>query len=794
MRRAFAVLVFVALSRSGGSAVQDAATVDFYRDVRPIFNIQCYRCHSADVNKGGLRLDTREHALKGGDTGPAFVPGRSGASLLFQRITSKDKKERMPSKVEALAARDIDILRRWIDQGAAWPDAAEIAHWAFKPLARPAVPAVKNARWIRTPVDAFVAKKHEARGLVPAPEAGRRTLLRRVTLDLTGLPPSPEEADAFANDPAPDAYEKAVERLLASLAYGERWGRHWLDLVRWAETSGYEANALRSAAWRYRDYVVRSFNDDQPYDAFLRQQIAGDEVQPLADENLVATGFLAHGRLDVNQEDRVLQRNDHLLDITNMMSTVLFGLSMGCAQCHDHKWDPVTQKDYYRLQAFFVRGQVNNVLLQDPAAWMAYEKAVPPEFEASKTYKKTLLDAARARLIEEAKKKLPEATRIACDTPAEQRTPEQQELARKAEKDFAITNDQILKAASEDDKKLYAELDKKIKSLEEKLPEKPHAWGYYSPATGSSDVKTMPIKGMYPMSYEPAKLKETKGHLLKRGDCHQIGDEVSPGWPAVLGPTPEGVTTRRALAEWLTRPDHPTVTRVFVNFVWQRHFGRGIVPAPGDFGLRGAKPALPELLDWLSSEFVAKGWSVKQLHRTILLSATYRQASLPSAANAAIDGENQLLWRWTPRRLEAEAIRDSLLAASGELNRTMGGKSVVEEQPTSDPKQLRRTIYLLQKRSHLPEVEELFDQPTAGESCPFRHVSTVSLQPLYLMNSPFVRGRAQAFARRAGNTASAFEIALGRPASPAELEAAATLDLASLCHALFNLNEFVYVE
>jgi hypothetical protein len=551
---------------------------------------------------------------------------------------------------------------------------------------------------------------------------------------------------------------------------------------------------LRSAAWRYRDYVVKSFNDDRPYDAFLRQQIAGDELQPPVDENLVATGFLAHGRLDVNQEDRVLQRNDHLLDITNMMSTVLFGLSMGCAQCHDHKWDPVTQKDYYRLQAFFVRGQVNNLLLLDPAAWTAYEKAVPPELEASKTYRKTLLDAARARLAEEAKKKLPEATRIACDTPADQRTPAQQELARKAEKDLAITNDQILKGAGEDDKKLYAELDKKIKALEEKLPEKPHAWGYYSPATGSPEVKTMPIKGMYPMSYEPAKLKETKGHVLKRGDCHQNGDEVVPGWPAVLGPTPEGVTTRRALADWLTRPEHPTVTRVFVNFVWQRHFGRGIVPAPGDFGLRGEKPSHPELLDWLSQEFVLKGWSVKQLHRTILLSATYRQASAPSAANSAKDADNRLLWRWAPRRLEAEAIRDSLLAASGELNRTMGGRSVVEEQPTSDPKQLRRTIYLLQKRSHLPEVEELFDQPTAGEACAFRQVSTVSLQPLYLMNSPFVHGRAQAFAKRAGSAARAFEIALGRPASPAELEAAAGLDLASLCHALFNLNEFVYVE
>jgi hypothetical protein len=292
------------------------------------------------------------------------------------------------------------------------------------------------------------------------------------------------------------------------------------------------------------------------------------------------------------------------------------------------------------------------------------------------------------------------------------------------------------------------------------------------------------------MAYEPGKLKETQGRILKRGDCHQPGDEVAPGWPAVFGETPKEATTRLALADWLTRADHPTVPRMFVNFLWQRHFGRGIVATPGDFGLRGARPSHPELLDWLSSEFVAGGWSAKKLHRLIVLSSTYRQAAAPRAANAAIDGENRFLWRWSPRRLEAEAIRDSILAASGELRLAVGGASVGEE----DPRNYRRTLYLLQKRSHLPEVQELFDAPTAGESCPMRHVSTVSLQPLYLMNSPFVHGRAQAFAKRAGTAARAFEIALGRAPSPAELEGAAALDLASLCHALFNLNEFVYVE
>jgi hypothetical protein len=767
------------------------ARVDFYRDVRPILTVHCTRCHSADARKGGLRLDTREHALKGGDTGPAFVPGKSADSLLYQRVASKDKAERMPSKGEALPAADIATIQRWIAQGALWPAETEIVHWAFKPLAKPAVPVVKNAGWVRNPIDAYIAREHEARGLIPAPEANRRALLRRVTLDLTGLPPTLEEIEAFVRD---GDYDQVVERLLASPAYGERWGRHWLDFARWAETTGYEANQLRPSAWRYRDYVIASLNADKPYDRFLREQIAGDEIEPATDEALVATGFLGAGRLDNNQEDKLAQRNDQLIDITNATAAVTLGLQMGCAQCHDHKWDPITQADYYRFQGYFVRGQVINLQLKDPAGWLAYEKAVPPELEASKAYKKTLLDASRTRLVAAAMKKLPEATRLACETPVDQRTPEQRELAERAEKDLAVTNDQILKGASDDDKKLYTELDKKIKSLEEKLPEKPHAWGYYSPASGAREIVTMPIKGMYPMPYPVQQLKETKPRILKRGNPHVPGDEVAAGWPGVLGATPEGKSSRLSLVEQLTRPEHPLTARVFVNFVWQRHFGRGIVTTPADFGLRGAPPSHPELLDWLASDFIAKGWSLKQLQRNIVLSATYRQSSAAHAGNAVKDPDNRLLWRWSPHRLEAEVIRDSLLSSSGELDRTMGGKSVVEEQSTSDPKQLRRTIYLFQKRSHLPEVEELFDAPAASESCPLRQVSTVSLQPLYLLNSPFVFGRAQAFAKRAGSVDRAFEIALGRLPSDTERDAARSLDLFTLCHALYNLNEFVYVE
>jgi hypothetical protein len=735
--------------------------VDYFRDVRPILTVHCTRCHSHEAKKGGLRLDARDHALRGGDSGPAFVPGKPDESALLKLVTAADPAERMPSKADPLSAREIDVLRRWIAAGARWPDATELAHWAFRPPLRPPVPEVGAAN----PIDAFLAAKLREKGIRPAPPAEPRVLLRRLAFDLTGLPPSPEELDTFAANPD---VERAVDRLLASPHYGERWARHWLDLVRWAETTGFEANALRPTAWRYRDYVVGSLNADKPYDRFLREQLAGDELRPPSDEALVATGFLSGGRLDVNQEDRAQQRNDHLVDIVNAVSSIALGLQMGCAQCHDHKWDPLTQADYYRLQGFFVRGQVANVVLEDPAGWEAYRKSIPAELEPSKTYRKALLDAARDRA---ANKK--------------------------------ASNDELIKAASPDDQKLFAELDKKIKALEAKVADKPHAWGFYSPATGAPDREVLPLKGMYPMPWQPDQLRQAKPRLLRRGDVHQPGDAVEIGWPAVLGATPAGTGTRTALADWLLRPDHPLTFRVLVNFVWLRHFGRGLVPTPADFGLRGAAPTHPELLDWLATDFASHG-SLKRLHRLIVLSDAYRRSSKPDDAALKADPENRLLWRWTPRRLEAEAIRDAMLAASGELKRDVGGPSVDEEAPvrrpdSKDPKlavdPFRRTLYLAQRRNEFPRVQELFDGPQAGESCAKRYVSTVSLQPLYLLNSAFAAARARALeARCKGDRALAFRLALGRAPEPSELAAAEPLDFFTLCHALFNANEFVYVE
>ncbi len=823
---ALAMALLLGGSARAQTAPSEGRKVDFYNDVRPIFTIHCTRCHSADTVKGGLRLDVRELAMKGGQSGdPAIVPGKSAESLIVKLVSSSDPEERMPRKAPRLEAHQIATLRRWVDEGAEWPEATAVAHWAFQPPRRPATPEVRNSSWVRTPVDAFIAREHEAKGLAPSPEAPRAALLRRLSLDLTGLPPSPEEIDAFLADASPDAVEKAVDRLLASPRYGERWGRHWLDFARFAETSGYEANSLRPTAWRYRDYVVRSFNEDKPYDLFLRQQLAGDEMSPVTDENLIATGFLAHGRLDNNQEDRAIQRNDHLVDIVNATAAVAFGVQFGCVQCHDHKWDPFTHKDYYRFMGFFVRGQVNNIQLKDPELWKAYEASIPKELEPARNLLKILQDGVKAKLAEEAKKKLPKETLEALETPAEKRTPDQQKLAKDAEKALNFPKEQVEKATPEGDKALVKELEKKVEALQKQVPEKPHAWGFYSPATSPHKVDMLPIKGFYPIQYNPDQLKQARPRLLKRGDPKQAGPDLDIGWPAVLGPTPPEATTRTALAEWLTSPRQPLTARVWINYVWQLHFGRALVETPGDFGLRGARPSHPELLDWLAVEFMEGAtWSTKRLHRLIVLSSTYRQASQPGGANERIDPRNRLYWRWSPRRLEAEAIRDSVLAVAGELDRTIGGASIpdkpahlaefqAKEPKMGNPTPFRRTMYYTQRRHAFPEAMELFDGPQAGESCPKRYVSTVSLQSLYLMNNPWVVARAKAFAARvkarAGDDRSrqveaAFLLALGRPPSESDRAAAGPFlesygedsakALLHLCHALVNLNEFLYVE
>ncbi|GIW80478.1 MAG: hypothetical protein KatS3mg105_2285 [Gemmatales bacterium] len=790
--------------------------IDFKRDIYPILVRRCFRCHEGRDARAGYRLDLRPELLGETNGVKSVEIGRSAASKLIHLVVSDDPDKRMPPRGKKLDANEVALLRAWIDQGLVWDESllpstiAGSDHWAFQPPKRPPLPKVDNIAWVRNPIDRFIAARHEAEGLSPAPEASRRVWLQRVTWDLTGLPATVEEIEAFVRDTSADAYEKVVERLLASPHYGERWGRHWLDLARYADSEGYESDHIRPYAWRYRDYVIKSFNQDKPYDRFLREQIAGDEIEPYSDENLIATGFLASARISSNEEDKALQRNDILVDIVNATGAALLGLTIQCAQCHSHKFDPITNRDYYRFQGFFVKGAPNNLVLKDARLWSEYEGRKPADYDEAVKLRRSLFESARQSLIEKAKKKLTAEELAALAIPSEKRTMEQERLAQQAGLKFQFTPNQIERAISGENKKLYEKLKKRIAEVEKSLPDKPQTFGFYSPATSPHQVEVLPMKGFYPPPYEPERLARSRPYILIQGDVHRRGPAVDVGWPVVFGPTPKLAVEKRprsALADWLADPKNPLTARVWANRIWQYHFGRGIVATSSDFGTRGAPPTHPELLDWLATELIRSGWSTKHMHRLIVLSSTYRQSSRPDGErtekNTRIDAENRYLWRWHARRLEIEAIRDGILAVSGKLDRRIGGPPDPDENQS-----VRRTLYLLQRRQQAPEVQRLFDGPDdAAVSCPKRSVSTVPLQALYLLNNPFAVEQAKQIAervkRRAGDDIdaqirTAFRIVLGRKPDAGEVSAAnrllAEAGLASLCQALFNLNEFVYLE
>lgn len=780
--------------------------VDFEKEIRPLLTERCASCHGEKKQKALLRLDRRADAFKGGENGVVIVPGKPEASPLFQRVVSTDADEVMPPKGERLTGREVAVLRQWIAEGAAWPDDGSVAdtfvmargHWAFTPPRKAMVPAGEH------PVDFLIATKQRELGLIPVPEADRRTLLRRVTIDLTGLPPTVPDADAFLSS-TNLPFETLVDHLLTSPQYGERWGRFWLDLARWAESDGYEANERRASAWRYRDYVVKAFNNDMPYDRFLREQIAGDELSPYSDEHLIATGFLAAARNNNNEEDKTVQLNEPLVDIANTTASVALGLTLACAQCHDHKFEALTIRDYYAWHGLFVRGQVNGLLLRDDSGNAAWEKSQPPELNTARQLLKQLTDPVRARLRVEAEAKLSPGQRAALQVEKSSRTPEQNELAKAAEKSLAISDNTVKQALADDDKPLAEALRKKIAALEKQHnDQRPHTWGFYSPATSPHDVKHLPPRGQYPFSYNPAALKDTTPAVLNRGIASQRGEPVTTAVPAVLGGAK--ISTRRELADWLASDANPLTARVWANFVWQQHFGRGLVETPGDFGVKGARPVNQALLDWLACELREHGWSTKHLHRIIVTSAAYRRASQSDAANEKRDPDNHHLWRWLPRRLESEAIRDSMLAVAGRLDLAAGGPS---DPP--DKSSFRRSLYQLQQRFKLPPGQALFDAPTANESCPRRHVSTVPLQPLLLLNNETNVKLAVDFSNRVRQAAgddtgkqitTAFRLALGREPDDTERNWAKTflarLDspdsaLTDFCQVMMNLNEFVYV-
>ncbi len=815
-----------------GERSSAAARVDFASQVLPLLQRRCFRCHQGNDASSGYRLDDRREIL-GETTGvPLAKPGAGGESRMFRLVTSADPKKRMPPEGKPLSAEEVGLLRAWIDQGLAWdetllpPAPAKTDHWAFQSIRRPGVPQLQSPAdraWVRNPIDAFVRARQLERGLRPAPEAPRRTLVRRLSLDLLGVPPSLGELQALD-----EPYEELIERLLDSPHYGERWGRHWLDVARWAESEGYESNHPRPFAWRYRDYVVRSFNQDRPFDEFVRQQLAGDELVPYRDENLIATGFLSAARISSNEEDKWLQRNDVNVDLVNATASAFLGLTMNCAQCHNHKFDPISSRDYYRLQGYFVQGQPVDAELREPHNREPFDAQVSPEYEPAVQLREAIFAEARRRLNEETKRRLPPEELAVYEKPANERTVDEELLARKVDLKFQRTPKGVMQHIPAADRKLYDELGKKIEALRKNMPQPPQTFAYYSPVTSPHRIETLPPVGFYPLELNPLELERTRPYVKIRGDVHNIGPVVTAGWPAIFDTVfkPEkaasAASSRTALANWLTDPRHPLTARVWVNRIWHYHFGQGIVASVADFGIEGDRPTHPELLDWLAAELISSGWSTKHIQRLILTSATYRQSSAFDEICAAIDGENRYLWHWRPRRLENEALRDAMLAVTGELDTTLGGASVPAEQNETST---RRSLYLFQKRGLPPEMQRLFDGPSeASESCARRNTSTTALQSLYLLNGRFVVARAKKLAARlqaavAGDSQVArrrriergFLLTLGRlpgaderrsaqrflaanqPTPPGE-DADGLTSLELFCQVLLNLNEFAYIE
>jgi len=745
----------------------------FEREVRPVLATHCYKCHGADKQKGGLRLDSIAAAVAGGESGAAVVPGKPEESLLVDAINHGSFE--MPPTGK-LKDAEIDALTAWVKMGAPWPGGDEPppaavdrsavtdedrAFWSFQPVADPPVPNVEHGGWARNPIDHFIFDRLRAEELGPAPEADRVALIRRITFDLTGLPPTPEEVAAFAADPDPLAYEKLVDRLLESPRYGERWARHWLDLVRYADSDGYRQDAYRPNAWRYRDYVIQSFNDDKPYDRFVLEQLAGDEIAPHDPDVVVATGFLRHWPYEYNQRDVVGQWTEILNDVTDVTGDVLLGMGVGCARCHDHKFDPIPQKDYFRLQAFFAPLLPRDDLPlatpeqvakyeADLAAWEATAAEIRAKVEA-------IEGPARKKAEDQQVAMFPPEIQEMMRKPVGERTPYEHQLAELAHRQ--VINE------------WETRLDTRIPK--EQKPE----WEALRKELGEHEKrKPAPL----PKAVLVSDAAPTAPPVVIPGD--RKGEELEPAFLTVLGgdaakpePLPTSTGRRTALARWITSPDNPLSTRVIVNRVWQHHFGRGLVATSSDFGRLGEPPSHPELLDWLTSRFLVGGWRFKSLHRLLLTSAAYRQSAFHPEAAACLlrDPENRLLWRWNTKRLAGEQIRDAMLAASGELDLAPGG-------PAVDPSRPRRAIFTKQIRNTPDPLLYAFDTPEGYGSVPERNVTTTPTQSLLMINGEWTLERAKSFAARLRKSAAsdsdaataAYRLALAREPAPADVAAA----------------------
>jgi hypothetical protein len=810
----------VGMAREPGSPTPEPPReqIEFFeKQVRPLLADNCFKCHGAKQQKGGLRLDHISTLLAGGDSGPAIVPGKPDESLLVEAVRYQSLE--MPPDGK-LSDDQINSLTRWIEAGAPWPSSEpaptaggaisedDRRWWAFQPLRMPEPPLADDGGWSHNEIDRFVFQKLSEAGLKPAPEADRQTLVRRVYFDLTGLPPTPAQARVFVDDPSPDAYPRLVERLLASPHYGQRWARHWLDLVRYADSDGYRADDYRPYAWRYRDYVVRAFNLDKPYDRFVQEQLAGDELFAGDPDALTATGYLRSGIYEYNSRDVRGQWKIILDDLTDTTGDVFLGLGMQCARCHDHKFDPILQRDYFRLQAFFAGLTPYEELPAATPDEQARHAERLADWEARTAEVRREIEALEAPFREQARqqavKKFPAEIHDMIAKPEAERSPAERQLAELAFRQVTYEWDRLDRKINGDAKEKLAALRKRLAEFDQFKPEPlPSVMAAAEVGPQAAPV-TIPKKGTL---IEP-------GFLTLLDECPA---EVPP-------PASQRTTGRRAaLAHWLTRPENPLTARVMVNRVWQHHFGRGLAANCSDFGKLGGLPTHPELLDWLASRFVADGWSLKQLHRRILLSATYRQSAFhPEAAiGRTKDPENRLYWRASVRRLDAEQIRDAFYAATGELRFDSGGPGEAGEVP-------RRSIHLRVMRNNRVPLLDAFDAPFWIASAASRDVTTTPIQSLLLINSQFMLDRAAAFASRLFDEAQgdptrmltlAHQLAFNR--GPTTDEAAAADDFLrgqaarvgdmppgtapspvdagrqawiDFCHVLLNANEFFYLE
>jgi hypothetical protein len=817
-----------------------SADDELSRKAYDILKRNCFACHGA-AKASGLDMRSSATLTSGGEHGPVIVPYDASESRLYQFVTHEEKPTMPPGK--KLPEAEIDTLRRWIEAGASFEGfekagvekpgfeeahieerpftPEERGYWAFQPPQRPTPPRPARqapAGWNDNPIDAFLLAGMNVKGVKPAQKADRRTLVRRAYLDLLGLPPTPEEVEAFVKDSASDAWERLVDRLLASPHYGERWARHWLDLVRYADSGGFEFDVDRSDAWRYRDYIVNSFNKDKPYDQFVREQLAGDEYAPDSQEAMIATGFLRLGPEGGGGGER--GRQDALDDVITTTSLTFAGLTVGCARCHDHKFDPIPQKDFYRIQAVFYSTRPVSYPLVGPEVVSAHKADMQRVDNLQRPLKRSIKEIEEPylkRLVEEAVSRLPEYLQVAWRTPAEKRTQGQRLNVSQIQKTLQndslsarITEKDILAIMGEDDRRKHKELTDQLAALDKQRPA-PYATARAIGENGS---------------------KPAVSYFLHRGSHETKGPTMTPGVLSVItadykfaDPPANAKSSwrRRGLAEWLVSRQNPLTARVMVNRIWQHHFGEGIVRTPSNFGKMGERPSHPELLDWLALEFVDRGWSVKQMHRLMMTSRAYQMASDDIAANVAQDPENRLFWRMPRMRLEAEIIRDNILAVAGNLNRTLGGPCVYPYidpklfqsstkrtwpgKPDDDPSTWRRSLYVYSKRSIRYPLFETFDQPNLINSCERRNRSTIAPQALLLMNNNFVINEARIFAERLRREAGAdaksqadraYHLALGRP--PTEFERGKAVEfirsstggLIEFCQVLFNLNEFVY--